>query len=151
MKIEQTVYETVPPGRYNAKLVEVTEDQGNWGLFVKLTFELEDPQYDGVNVTGAASAKFSSRSKLYKWCRALFGRQIPKTYTLDTADLVGRRCELGLEIVEDDGTEFNRIESIYPIRAAQPAPAPAPAPVTDDAAWPEDAPPGFVEENEIPF
>ena len=147
MKIEQTVYEVVPPGRYIARLAEASGEEGQWGPFVKLTFELDEPDYEGVNVTACASAKFSSRSKLYRWAKALFGKPIPKSYALDTADLVGRRCELGLEVVEEDGTEFNRVESIYPARAAAPA-----MPTPDDAAWPERPPPVVEEEREeIPF
>jgi len=155
MKIEQTVYEVLPAGQYPAKVVDVQEKQGNWGPFLKLMFEVEGGEHAGMTITGVASAKFSNRSKLYKWVRALYGQAIPKAYTLETSNLLGRHCILGLEVIEDDGTEFNRVESISPARkqqAAKPAAPAAPAPPPqDEAPWPDEAPAGLEEVDEIPW
>ena len=151
MRIEQTVYETIPPGQYQAKLVDVQEEQGNWGPFLKLLFEVEGGDHAGTNVTAVASAKFSARSKLYKWVRALYGRTIPKTYTLETSDLLGRRCVLGVEIVEDDGTEFNRVETIYPAQQQPAKAAPPAAPPQEQAPWPGEPPADLEETGAIPW
>jgi len=150
MRVEQSVYEVLPAGQYAAKLVDAKEEAGNWGQYAKFTFEVEGGEYSGVNVTACASAKFSSRSKLYKWSKALFGKPIPKAYTLDTADLLGRHCILGLEVIEDDGSEFNRVESIFPAQKQQAAKVAAP-PVQDEAAFPEAPPPGLEASDELPF
>jgi len=156
MKLQQKVYKLVPPGRYDAELVDVEVNESNFGdggQYLKLTFKLDDPEYQDVNVAAFANALFSTRSKLYRWAKALFGKPIPTSYTLDTADLLHKRCELGIEVVQKGDDEFNSVESIYPIRERRAAQAPDPAmPTPDDAAWPEQPPVGLEEEPEkIPF
>jgi hypothetical protein len=144
MQLEQKVYETIPAGRYDARLIDVEVKDSKFGdgaRYLKLTFEIEDPEYRDVNVTAFANALFSTRSKLYKWARALFGKPIPTSYTLDTGDLLQRPCELGIEVVEDDGTEFNRVDGVYPRRQRTPsAPAEqAPAEAAQPASTEGDA------------
>ena len=155
MEITQTVYETVPSGQYLAKVVDVQAEEGNWGQYLRIVFELQDGQQAGVNVTGVASARFSSRSKLYKWAKAIFGKPIPKSYNLKTQDLLDRPCILSLDVIEDDGSEFNRVEAVFPVKRepakATQAPAPEPVAVADEAPWPDAPPPGLEEETEIPF
>jgi hypothetical protein len=121
MKLEQTVYETVPAGRYAARVQKIESDQGQWGTFLKIVFELDS----GVTVVGAASAKFSNRSKLYRWTKALLGgKPIPKGWDLDTDVLVGRCCEIVVDLAQNGDGEFNRIDAVLPAaRTAAPAPA----------------------------
>jgi hypothetical protein len=116
MKLERKVYEVVDPGQYSARLVKVDEREGDWGAYVILCFELLDEDVQGIAVSGAASATFSARSKLYAWAKALLGgRPIPKEYALDTEDLVGRDCLLDLDVkVSKDGAEFNKVVGIRP-------------------------------------
>jgi len=157
MEIPQTIYEVLEPGTYQARLVSVEEKDGAWGSFLKLGFELEDPDYEGIAVTGAASAKFSNRSKLYRWTRAMLGgREIPTSYTWKSKDLISRRCILSLDITEDEnGAQFNRVADVLPLRKrAKKAAVPAQeaAPPQDEAPWPDEPPAGLEEESEaLPF
>ena len=135
MRIEQTIYEVVPAGVYAAKVKEVTEHEGEWGDYLKLVFELRDSEHEGTCVTGIASAKFSPRSKLYKWARALFGMTIPRTHVLDTAELIGKQCQLVLSVIEDnDGAEFNKIDNVVSVKQ-QVAEQPAKAEPTNEIPW----------------
>ena len=168
MRIEQSVYVVLEPGAYQARLISVEEKDGNWGSFVKLGFEVDEPDYEGVNVTGAASAHFSSRSKLYRWTRALLGgREIPTSYTWDSNDLISRRCILSLDVTEDEnGARFNRVADVLPVRqrpvqtgqrakVAAPVAAPAPEdevlPEQDEAPWPSEPPADLEEVDAIPW
>jgi hypothetical protein len=120
--IEQTVFEVVEPGQYKARVVGITKDSGQYGDFVKIKFELDDPDYLGVHVTGAASARFSVKSKLYKWTRAIAygGRAIPADHNFTAGMLVGKGCVLNVDNVADtDGAIFNRVADVFPLRKAK--------------------------------
>lgn len=144
VKIEQSVYELVEAGQYPAKCVGIEQREGSWGYYLLFTFELLDPNHAGVNVSGAASAKFSPKSKLYQWSKALFGdKQIPRDYTLNTDTLLERQCLLDLDIEETADGTFNRIAGVRP---ASREPRPAPPPVS----WPDEPPPG-LDEDEATF
>lgn len=112
MKYEQQIYETVEAGTYPAIVTNVEEADGSWGKYVKITFELQDEKHAGVTVTGIASAKFSSRSKLYRWVKAIFDAAIPRDYSLDTDHLVGRECRLRLSVEETEDGTFNHVEKV---------------------------------------
>lgn len=142
---ELKVYEIVSAGLYPAKVEEVEEADGNWGPFLKFVFRLQG----GATVTGCASAKFSTKSKLYKWVRAILlnGEPAPKGFRLRTADLVGRYCQVQVGVDTDaEGERFNSIEAVYPPAQAQAQPATAPAfavpePPPERTFDPNDAPP----------
>ena len=115
------VIEVVVAGLYPAKVLDVTQEEGQWGPYLKFIFGLQS----GATVTGCCSAKFSTKSKLYKWTRAILldGQPAPKGFVLRISALIGRYCELqvGVEL-DKDGDNFNVIEAIFP---AQQAAAPA--------------------------
>jgi hypothetical protein len=118
MKIEKTVYQTVPAGQYVAKVAEIEERaDGAFGPYLLIKFELADGNYDGIAISGATSAKYSNKSKLGRWTRNIIG-SMPDM--LDTDALVGRKCLLDVTIANTKDGEFNRVEEVYPFR--QPAP-----------------------------
>lgn len=114
MKIEQEHYEVLDTGDYLASVDKVEAEEGQYGPQLKFTFKLEEQDR---TLTGWANQKFSNRSKLYKWTKALLykGAAIPRDYNLNTLDLVGK---VGLLTVtkeaRDDGSEYNKIEGILP-------------------------------------
>ena len=135
--IEQTVWETIPMGEYPAVIADVRLTDGMFGQQCEFVFTLEGGEFDGSFIKGWTSAKFSPKSKLFKWAQAAFGgAEIPPEYNLDTADLAGRRVNLRVTIKsKDDGTEFNKVDDLRPYRvvprgraAAAPAAAPGAAP-----------------------
>ena len=143
MKITQTVYEGLEPGAYPAELVNVEEREGGWGSYLLFTFKIVGNGHEGVNVSGAASAKFSPKSKLYQWAKALFGQVIPRDYSLDTDNLLGRRCILELDVEETTDGTFNRIVGVRPAGGETlPTALPTSEPPTDDdddndlSSWP---------------
>ena len=152
MIIEQTQYELLPVGEYPAVIVEATPDEGQFGPQIKFVFNVAGGQYDGCVLSAWTSQKFSSKSKLYQWTRAAFGRDIPKTYNLDTDELLGRHVNLVVTIQQkDDGTEFNKVETLRPAghangQAVQQASTPTPPPSPPDDDW---FPP--AEQEDIPF
>ncbi|GAI12914.1 unnamed protein product, partial [marine sediment metagenome] len=68
-------------------------------------------------VLGWCSQTFSNKSKLYAWTKAAFGGgDIPREYTFDSDDLENKLVILTLVVrTRDDGTPFNRIDSLREI------------------------------------
>lgn len=114
MRIEKTVYEVLDTGTYPATVKEITEAEGQFGPQLKWVFDLGE----GRVLSGWTSQALSDKSKLGQWSRAILG-EIPED--LDTEALVGRACRLSVVIkTKDDGSEFNRIDSVLAPRVAKP-------------------------------
>lgn len=122
VKIKQTWVETYPVGEYEAKIVSVVEKEGTFGMQLQVAFKLTQMDEHASPVHGWASKTFSNKSKLYAWTKAAFGGlDIPRDYTFDSDDLIGKTVILVLVIRErEDGTQFNRIDSVRAVpRQAQ--------------------------------
>lgn len=142
IQIQQSVFETIPVGEYLASIEHIEEVEGQFGDQLKFEFVIEGGEHDGTSLLGWASKKFSTKSKLYKWTKAAFGgADIPIDYTFDSDDLLGRKVILTVVVnTKDDGTEFNRVEAIRPIKqknnGGNGAPPPPPAPPREDDSLP---------------
>jgi hypothetical protein len=113
IQIEQTRYEVLPVGEYPAEITEIEQDDGQFGPQCKFEFTLINAKNAGHTLLGWTSAKFSPKSKLFKWTKAALNTQISPQYNFDSDDLIGKRVNLTLVIREnDDGAEFNRIEEV---------------------------------------
>ncbi len=128
IKIPQTKYEVLPVGEYGALVESVEQVAGQYGNQLKIRFAIRAPQdYAGQVLIGWCSATFSPRSKLYAWTQAIAfeGAAIPEDYDFDSSHLVARPCRLVIITkTGTDGSEFNRVESIKPVRRAPVAKAP---------------------------
>ena len=165
--IAQTRFECVDAGTYRARVDGVELTEGEFGPQLKFKFGLAEEGFEDVTLLAWASAKLSPKSKLYGWVNALIfaGAGVPADFDLDTGELVGKECQLLVEVTKKDTGEYNKVKDVLPIRRAgsgrRPSPsaaAVAPAPVQaaskrvrvgDDAALPE--PPGWGDDEELPF
>ncbi len=144
--IRQTHYELIPVGEHVAKITEVTEEDGQYGPQLKLTFALDQA---GRTLVGWCSRTFSAKSKLYAWARAAFGgRAIPEDWDFDSDKILGRMVRLVVVTQSKEGGEtYNKIADVRPARAGDALPtailAEEPEP---EPAW-EDLP----ETEEVPF
>ena len=129
--IEQTYYEPIPTGKYPAKIKEIVEADGQFGPQLKFTFELQ-PDEDGENreLSGWTSQKFSNKSKLYKWTKAVFGgNPVDRSYTFKSEDLIGGMVLLTVvERESEDGEIYSKVDglSAYQKPSQQPSQPPAP-------------------------
>jgi hypothetical protein len=112
--IEQTFFEPVPTGKYPAKITEIEETEGMYGLQLKFTFELS-PEVVGEprSLIGWTSKKFSNKSKLFRWTKAALG-PIDRSYQFDSDDLIGRKVNITVVEVEGDDGVYNKIEDVSP-------------------------------------
>jgi len=105
----------LPPGTYLAKIVDISEAQGNYGKPVlKLTFELIDFDHLGRRLTKIVSATLSKKSKLGGLASALFGDEVLRAGAeFDTVKLIGQLFKLNVtQERRDDGSTFNVISDI---------------------------------------
>jgi hypothetical protein len=119
IRIPQTKYEPIPEGIYAATIQSIVQDdKSEFGSQLKFKFLLDpfEGYESGKELMAWASAKFSPKSKLYKWTQTLLGA-IPADYEFDSDDLLNKRVSLVVGHYVKDGTEFDKIESIKPLRA----------------------------------
>jgi hypothetical protein len=146
MKIQMTTNETIPVGEYLATIVSCETADGQFGPQLKFEFALKGGEYEGKQQPYWTSQSFNPKSKLFALARAANGgRDFPAGYTLDTDVLIGKTVTLVIiKKPSSDGlSEFNKVDSVLPVKArTAPAgvkPAPRPAPVADPE--PDELPP----------
>ena len=121
MKVTQTVYEVLPTGDYSALVDRIEDSDGMFGPQAQWTFVIDEGSHKGAQVKAWTSAKFSPKSRLYQWTQAAFGgADIPSNYDFDSEHVVGRKVTISLvvKVKPEDGTEFNKVESVRKWRPA---------------------------------
>jgi hypothetical protein len=120
---EYQKYEPIEPGNYLAKIIQIEDVSGQFGDQHRFTFELApDEEGESRTLLGWCSAKFSSKSKLGEWVRAILfnNGEIPTGFKLDTDKLIGKSVRLLVSADEDkDGTITNKIAQIFPVKKKQ--------------------------------
>ena len=165
--IKRTEYTPLDPGLYPAQVEEVELADGQYGRQVKVKFQIDDDEEQGLEdrfLIGWASASFGPKSKLWAWARVLLfgGRDIPDEFEeIDIDTLKGRRCLLSVTTKQGaDGGTYNKIADLLPVRPAKaakggngPAPAgPPAAPVlVNQQSGPGEQPAWLVDGDDLPF
>lgn len=112
--------EPIPEGLYQAVLKTVEEGSGEYGDYVKFTFEITEGDQKGKTRNSVASKKLKfnksgKTSKLYEYVKALTktAPNIGEKLVLD--DLVGNKCQI---LVKDgkvkDGIQYQVISTVMP-------------------------------------
>lgn len=117
----------VPAGEYAARVVSVREHffrgrlESLKEVYLLWTFQIEGGDHDGRRLTGWTRPRLARGSRLFAWVQAALGHEIAPDYTLDTADLAGRRVRVQVQVVQDDktGELRNQIVSVLPRVAGQ--------------------------------
>jgi hypothetical protein len=133
--LEQEKLDVLDTGIYRARVNSIEADEGQFGPQVKFEFEILDEPYADRTLVGWCSAKFSVRTKLFKWTRGILGRRIQVDERFDSDKLVGRECRLSvtIKIRADDGTEFNKIDEV--LEAIVKDRTETPKPATTNGHW----------------
>ena len=100
---------SVPAGSYNASFAGVepfTENVDKFGEAVSLRFKILSGEHKETETTRICSKKFSPKSNLYKFAKALRGRDLESGEKFDFADYIGTK---GLIIVEATDSGSTRV------------------------------------------
>lgn len=148
--IDQTRYEPIPVGEYTAEIDSIEAVTGQFGDQLKMKFCIQSPEdYMDRVLLGWCSAKFTPKSKLFKWTQAILfsGGPVPEEYGFDSDGLVGHPCRIVvLTKADDKGGEFNKIDDVKPYR--KPTQAKAQPKVQPKVVQPEPAQPDLVESDQ---
>ena len=145
IKIAKTEYVPLPADVYEAEVLTIEQTEGEYGDQLKFTFGLLDEEVNKRTLFGWCSAKYSPKSKLTAWTRAILGGEREGGFDSDL--LLGQRCRLTVGLRHgSDGLEHNTITDILPSKAG--APSSAPRCTQPDDPYPDEMP---EELEEIPF
>ena len=130
MKYKAEEYEAMDQGVYRAKLVNLEEDEGEYGAFLKWYFEILEEDYESQTIRGQSSIpeRFTSATKMWQWAQGLLGRAIQAGENIDFEDLIGRECMITVGHKETDRGTFARIDAVNPVRKKKPKKKPEPEP-----------------------
>ena len=111
IRIKKTVYVPLKMGEYDAEVLDIETEDGQFGEQLKFAFSLDN---EDKTLHGWCSFKYSDKTKLYAWTKAILG-SAPDEFS--SAALIGKRCVLAVvQKVKDDGATFNRIEAVLPAK-----------------------------------
>ena len=97
----------VPTGSYNATFVgleKFEENSDKYGEGVLLKFKILTGDCKGEEASRICSKKFSAKSNLYKFARALVGRDLKSGEAFDFADHIGATGMIVVESTESGST-----------------------------------------------
>ena len=118
-------YEEYTPkaeGIYAGQVMSVDRETGEYGEYVLIKFAILEGPEEG-EITGAASLKFTPKSKLYGWTRALNGgSDLGFRDGFKPSMIVGKAAQLLVKHSEGgDGVVRDKITEMLPISAEQAA------------------------------
>jgi hypothetical protein len=99
----------VPAGSYNATFVGLEKYEDNaekYGEGVLLKFKITTGEHKGEEASRICSKKFSAKSNLYKFAKALRGSDLESGETFDFAEYVGTK---GMVIIEATDSGSTRV------------------------------------------
>lgn len=99
----------VPTGSYNASFVGLepySENSEKYGEGVLLRFKILTGEHKGEEASRICSKKFSAKSNLYKFAKALRGSDLESGESFDFAEYVGTK---GMVIVEATDSGSTRV------------------------------------------
>lgn len=97
----------VPAGSYNATFVGLepfSENADRYGEGVLLRFRIEVGDHKGEEASRICSKKFSSKTNLYKFAKALVGRELKSGESFDFKDFEGTKGMILVESTESGAT-----------------------------------------------
>jgi DNA-directed RNA polymerase subunit RPC12/RpoP len=135
MKIRWTTAEPLPTGEYPVRVESVNEQEGKYGVQLVWKLRVLAPEHEGKELTAWTNTTTSTNSKLARWAQSL-GFEPEPGEELDTNDLIGRKA-IAVVVVKraEDGSIFNRVEDLLPLRKPARAKVAVPAdsdPFADD-------------------
>ena len=108
--------EPIPTGEYTVELTAIELVDTQYGKQLKWTFVV--PEHKRTLVA-YSSFTASPKSKCIRWASALLNRTIPVGEQVDLQSLVGKTATASVvRKRKDDGSEYNSIEDLFPVRGA---------------------------------
>ncbi|MFC1710407.1 hypothetical protein ACFL0F_01980 [Patescibacteria group bacterium] len=121
IKVKETdLPKPIPEGLYKAVVKEVSENEGEYGEYLKFIFEITGDKEKGATRSALASKKLSKtksgkKSKLCGFVEALTKTSLEKGEVLDVEQMVGKSCQILVKNDKEvDGVMMQKITEIMP-------------------------------------
>lgn len=115
--------EPIPVGIYSAKFADWEEkDDGQYGPYVRLEFEITSGEQKGTKRSLVASTKLKkgkdqkTTSKLFKIVSSLLGKEPSTEEKVSLKELVGTKCQIMIEDREGDEEGWQDITKVLPAK-----------------------------------
>lgn len=106
--LRATNYVVLEEGIYEACLSRVEEETGEYGIYLKWTFDIR-----GEEVSGLTSSRTGQKAKARAWIEAILGRALADGEDINTDHLYGIAARVYVTVVQlPDGGECNRVEKV---------------------------------------
>ena len=124
IKINFEKYVPVPEGIYPGTIVAIDlDDTSEYGSQLKFKFMLDpfEGYTSGKELSTWASAKFTPKSKLYRWAESIMGK-LPEGYNFDSDDFLNKKVFVIVDHrAGNDGQVYDKVSGIKPIRTPKTA------------------------------
>jgi hypothetical protein len=114
------------------------QTDGQFGPQVKFTFKDDTSHLEETDgetmLTAWSSAKYTEKTKLFKWARAALGAEFNPDVDFQASKMTGKRVLLSVEKhISATGTEFNKVGEVMALpRVKKPQPKAPPPPESLD-------------------
>lgn len=87
-------FKDLPEGFFKAKVIDVEEDQGPWGPYLRIVFGLIDDNLQNYRFSGLVKPVPFKQSKFYRWVSNILGTAPDDSFS--TNDIIGKECQIFL-------------------------------------------------------
>ena len=96
-----------PVGTFNATIVSLSLEEGNYGVFTQFGFQTGSGEIRGF----ASGVEFTRANKLGRWTRAILDRPLAGLVKVNSSDIIGRSCLIEVGLNENGDT---RVLAVMP-------------------------------------
>ena len=83
-------FKDIPTNSLKAKVSEIKEKNGNFGIYLQLTFTVQEGDLKSYKFTGLIKPNYFKQSKFHTWVSNILG-YVPDD-TFSTEELIGKEC-----------------------------------------------------------
>lgn len=130
---ENEVYEA---GIYRLRLQAIEDKTGTVtdkatgeskpSIYLRWVFDILEEGFEGKIISANSSTAFGPFAKARGWAEALLARPLHPNEPIDTEALPGYEVMATLKIIDKNGTKYNEIEALAPVRRKPQHPAQTP-------------------------
>jgi hypothetical protein len=93
MKIK---FKDINPGIYPAKITDVMEEDGPYGIFLRFHFTVTSGDLKDWSFYGIVKPNAFKQAKFYRWLTIILGKE-PTSDQFVLSQIVGKKCNIALE------------------------------------------------------
>ena len=89
-------FKDITPGIYPAKITDVVEEYGPYGLFLRFSFTITNGDLKDWSFYGIVKPNAIKQAKFYRWLTIILGKE-PPAGDVDIFKIIGKECYILLE------------------------------------------------------